>query len=253
VSSSRIKRSARPADSSPWSAEAFDAAYAAHQERARERLRRRRERAAESISTRARLDSLPLELRPRIEEEMDQARQRRASNRERLTSGFQWPGGYVNHTPVGPFVEEGLRSKLHLLLRLFVASTGRAETFLRGGNSKASLGATGGKLSLLDHAYVSFNPAMRRIIRIDLDKTFPSWDALRDAIQSAGLPPPNLAVAHVEDDGRVTHPHVYWLLANAVCGTERGRPGPLQLLRALERGIVAALSPVGADPAGMSN
>jgi hypothetical protein len=57
------------------------------------RLRRRRERASESLTTtRARLDALPVDRRPRIEEEMDQARQRRASNRERLTSGFQWAG-----------------------------------------------------------------------------------------------------------------------------------------------------------------
>ena len=48
---------------------------------------------------------------------------------------------------------------------------------------------------------------MRSIIRIDIDKGFGSWDALREAIEGVGLPPPNLAVAHVEDDGRVVNPH----------------------------------------------
>ena len=94
---------------------------------------------------------------------------------------------------------------------------------------------------------------MRSIIRIDIDETFASWDALRDAIEAAGVPPPNLAVAHVEHDGRVVHPHAYWLLAQAVCFTERGRLGPQRLLRAMERALVDALHALGADPGGLSN
>ena len=122
-------------------------------------------------------------------------------------------GGWVDDRYFGSFVEPGLRSPQHPMLRLFVASTLRGLRNLRAGNSKAHLLAIGSKLVLLDHAYVSFNPMMRRVIRIDLDQTFDSWDALRKAIQEVGVPPPNLAVAHVEADGRVVHPHGYWLLA----------------------------------------
>ncbi|MFL5281924.1 MAG: replication initiation protein [Rhodopila sp.] len=139
------------------------------------------------------------------------------------------------------------------MLRLFVASTLRAQKNLRAGNLKAHLVEIGSKLVLLDHRYVSFNPIMRRVIRIDLDQTFASWDALRQAIQAAGVPPPNLAVAEIEADGRVVHPHGYWLLAQAVCCSENGRQRPQRLFRAIQRGLVTALRSIGADPGGLSN
>ena len=139
------------------------------------------------------------------------------------------------------------------MLRLFVAGTRRAQSGLRAGDSKEQLLAWGSKLLLLDQRYLSFNQDMRSIIRIDLDRTFDSWDALRAAIQAAGVPPPNLAVAHVEADGRVVHPHGYWLLAQAVCCTAHGRRRPQRLLRAIECGLVEVLRPIGADPGGLSN
>lgn len=184
---------------------------------------------------------------------MAHARQCRAGSHKRLRDGFRWTGGWVDHRYFGPFVEHDLRSTQHPMLRLFVASTLRAQKNLRAGNSKARLLAIGSKLVLLDHAYVSFNPDMRRVIRVDLDQTFDSWEALRRAIQDAGVPSPNLAVAEVKTDGRVVHPHAYWLLAQPVCCTKNGHPRPRRMLRAIERGLVEALCPIGADPGALSN
>jgi hypothetical protein len=166
---------------------------------------------------------------------MARARQLRAGSHQRLLA------------------DPDLRSTLHPMLRLFAAGTLRAEQGLRAGESKAQLRADGSKLVLLDEAYVSFNQVMRSVIRIDLDQTFASWDALREAIQETGMAPPNLAVAQVDDEGRVVHPHGYWLLAQAVCCTKQGRGMPQRLLRALGRGIVRKLETCGADPGGLHN
>ena len=250
--SRRITRRERLFRATPWSADSFDADYGFYQARARTRLQQRR-RKPRSAAAEARLAALKPALRQEVEWRTAHARQCRAGSHERLRDGFQWPGGWVDDRYFGSFVEHGLRSPQHPMLRLFVASTHRALRNLRAGNSKAHLLAIGSKFVLLDHAYVSFNPIMRRVIRIDLDQTFDSWDALRAAIQAAGVPPPNLAVAHVEADGRVVHPHGYWLLAQAVCCTAHGRRRPQRLLRAIECGLVEALRPIGADPGGLSN
>ena len=223
-----------------------------HQARARARLQQRR-RKPRSPAAEARLAALKPALRQEVEWRRAHARQCRAGSHERLRDGFLVDGGWVDERYFGSFVEQGLRSPQHPMLRLFVASTHRALRNLRAGNSKAHLLAIGSKLVLLDHAYVSFNPMMRRVIRIDIDQTFGSWAALRKAIQEVGVPPPNLAVAHVEADGRVVHPHAYWLLVQAVCCTAHGRRRPQRLLRAIECGLVEALRPIGADPGGMSN
>ena len=250
--SRRIPRRESLLRTAAWSADGFDAGYSLYQQRARARLQQRR-RKPHLPATEARLVALQPALRQEVERRMAQARQCRAGSHARLRDGFQWMGGWVDRHYFGPFVEHGLRSPRHPMLRRFVASIPRACRNLRAGNSKARLLAIGSKLVLLDHAYVSFNPSMRRVIRVDLDQTFDSWDALRGAIQDAGVPLPNLAVAEVKADGRVVHPHAYWLLAQAVCCTENGLRRPQRLLRAIERGLVEALRPIGADPGGLSN
>ena len=250
--SRRIPRRKSPCRATAWSADSFDTVYGVHQQRARARLQQRRRKPRSPIAE-ARLAILKPDLRQEIEWRMAHARQCRAGSHERLRDRYRWTGGWVDHRYFGPFGEHGLRSTQHPMLRLFVASTLRAQKNLRAGNSKARLLAIGSKLVLLDHAYVSFNTDMRRVIRVDLDQTFDSWDALRGAIQDAGVPPPNLAVAEVKTDGRLVHPHAYWLLAQAVCCTENGHPRPQRLLRAIERGLVEALRSIGADPGGLSN
>ncbi len=235
-----------------WSAESFDADYYAHQQHARERLQKRRCRPR-SPAAQERFAALSPGLREMIERDMALSRHYRAVIHRRLRDGYRWPGGNVNGQPTAPFSEHGLRSSRHPMLRLFVAGTQRARKGLRAGDSKAGLVAWGSKLLLLDQAYVSFNRSMRRVIRIDIDKGFNSWDALREAIAGVGLPPPNLAVARVEQNGRVLNPHGYWLLAQAVCCTTKGRLAPQRLLRGVERAMVEALDPVGADAGGLSN
>ena len=188
-----------------------------------------------------------------IERDIALSRQYRAGIHRRLRDGYRWPGGNVNGQPTVPFIQHGLRSSRHPMLRLFVAGTQRAQKGLRAGNSKAGLVAWASKLLLLDQAYVRFNRDMRRVIRIDIDKGFNSWDALREAIEGVGLPPPNLAVARAEENGRVMNPHAYWLLAQAVCCTTKGRLAPQRLLRGVERAMVEALAPIGADAGGLSN
>ncbi len=197
--------------------------------------------------------ALSADLRREIEIAQMRAAERRQTTRERLKHGFCWPGDIINGRYVPAFVSRRLRSALHPLLRLFVAGTLRAETGLGAGDAKDRLLCHGSKLALLDCPYVGFNQTMRSIIRIDLDRTFLSWEALRVAIEAVGLPAPNLAVGRVDAEGRVEHPHAYWLLANAVCCTAQGRPGPQRLLRGLERALVAALVPIGADPGGLAN
>lgn len=212
-----------------WSAQDFDAEYAAHQGHVRER-KRQRGNSGKSPSA-----------------------QTQQHNRERLKNGFRWPGSYVNGQPLASFVEHGLRSPDDTMLRLFVARTARAQTGLSGGQGKERLTAGVSKLLLLDEPYISFNRVMRSVIRIDLDTRFGSWDALRTAIETSGLPPPNLAVGYVDDDGSVVNPHAYWLLAQAVCCTEKGRPAPQRFLRSVECAMVQALAPIGADEGGLSN
>ena len=195
----RIPRRESLFRAAPWSADGFDAGYSLYQARARARLQQRR-RKPRPPAAEARLAALKPDLRQEVERRMAHARQCRAGSHERLRDEFRWTGGWVDSRYFGPFVEHGLRSPRHPMLRLFVASTPRAVRNLRAGNSKARLLAIGSKLVLLDHAYVGFNPIMRRVIRVDLDQTFNLWDALRGAIQDAGVPPPNLAVAEVKAD-----------------------------------------------------
>ena len=163
------------------------------------------------------------DLRQEVEWRMAHARQCRAGSHKRLRDGFRWPGGWVDHRYFGPFVEHGLRSTQHPMLRLFVASTPRACKNLRAGNSKARLLAIGSKLVLLDHAYVSFNPDMRRVIRVDLDQTFDSWEALRRAIQDAGAiaQPGGSRSQNRRSRGA---PHAYWLFRASLLHQERPSP-----------------------------
>jgi hypothetical protein len=67
------------------------------------------------------------------------------------------------------------------------------------------------------------------------------------------VPLPNIAVGHLDPAGRLLHPHLIWLLADAVALTSKGRQGPKLLYRAVLDALTAGLLLVGADPNGRAN
>ena len=181
---------------------------------------------------------------------------RQAEVRLRLSLGYRWLGGPVGGNPAyvrPPFVYPGLVSDEHPMLQLFVASTPRAAQ-LQTGDTKARIDRVGQKLLALDSAYVAANRAMRRVLRVELDRDFPGgFAALAAAIAARGVPPPNLVVGHVDAAGRLLRPHLLWLLEAAVAFTGKGRPAPQKLWQAVLDGLTAALLPLGADPGGRAN
>ena len=163
VTSHRIKRALRTVSVEPkWSAEDFDAEYYAHQQRARQRLQKRRRRPG-SAAAQARFAALSPFLRETIERYVARARACRIGSRDRLRDGFRWPGGYVNGQPIAPFIEHGLRSPLHPMLRLFVAGTRRAQCGLRAGDSKERLLGWGSKPSHGCRSIRSISPIRARV------------------------------------------------------------------------------------------
>ncbi|MFC7478616.1 replication initiation protein [Dankookia sp. GCM10030260] len=187
-------------------------------------------------------------------------RTRHAAQREevrlRLSLGYRWLGGPIGGNPAYarvPFVYRGLVSDEHPILKLFVASTPRA-ALLRTGDTKANVDRVGQKLLALDSPYVAGNKAMCRILRVDIDRDFPGGFAeLKDAIAACGVPLPNIAVGHLDPTGRLLHPHLIWLLENAVVLTKKGRQAPKRLYQGVLNALNAALLPIGADPNGRAN
>ena len=114
----------------------------------------------------------------------------------RLARGFTWAGGHVGgrlEYRRNPLVYPGLVSEEDPILKLFVTKTPRAHG-LRTGQNKAESSGTDSKLLALDYAYIETSKSMRGVLRVELDRTWPSWDALRNAISSCGVPQPNIAV-----------------------------------------------------------
>jgi hypothetical protein len=173
---------------------------------------------------------------------------------ERFNQGFVWYGGYVADRKDcwrDGFIFRGLVSKNCPISQLFSAKVNRAAD-LRVGHDKAAVEITDSKVFSLDYEYVQVNGVMRGVLRVDLDAIFPNWHALITGLRSK-VPLPNFVVGHERRDGSVLRPHAIWILADSVNMGPNGRPGPQDLLRAVERGLIAALASIGADPGGMSN
>lgn len=173
--------------------------------------------------------------------------------------GHHWPGGAVGRNPSYYRAEEtyrGLVSDEHSLLKLFVQYTpkaGRGPNTLRTGKHKAESGWGDSKLLALDEAYVDANARMRGVLRVDLDSTFPSFFAVREACRRLKLKEPHIIVGHVDRRGHVLKPHVIWLLADPTAFCGRGRNMFRALWHQVLRGLTFALLDVGADPGGLSN
>ena len=173
----------------------------------------------------------------------------------RWNRGFVWHGG-----PVGGnaeyqrqgFTYPGLVSDEAPILKLFVSKTHRTRALITG-DTKSDADGTDSKLLALDCAYVETNKAMCAVLRVELDTLWPSWETLATAIHAQGVPPPNVAVGHVDAAGRVWRPHLIWILAESVVFTNKGSRRPQAAWWNALHGLTAALLPLGADPGGRSN
>ncbi|UVF22778.1 hypothetical protein HPT29_027555 (plasmid) [Microvirga terrae] len=184
---------------------------------------------------------------------------RRELVRLRIEEGFVWFGGEIagRHWPA--FCEEGLRSAGLHVLRRFVQLTRRKQHLLVG-SDKGRVYHPDSKLLGLDAPYVTLNDVMRGGFRVDLDKTFASWDDLRASLEQ--LPLPCLPHAVVADEcprtGVVRNPHLWYLLPY---GSEvwwapddpRCRKDIVRFLSGVIAGICKTLLPLGADPGGLCN
>lgn len=173
----------------------------------------------------------------------------------RLAEGFTWAGGHVGGRMEyrrNALVYQGLVSDENPILKLFVTKTPRAHG-LRTGETKAESSGTDSKLLALDCAYIETSKSMRGVFRVELDRTWPSWDALQAAIAACGVPQPNIAVAYQDQRGQVWRPHLLWLVAESVCFTEKASKRPQSAWKGALKGLTARLLPIGADPGGLAN
>lgn len=129
---------------------------------------------------------------------------------------------------------------------------------MRVGLDKARTFAPEWKIEGLDLPYVEGNKKYRSLLRVDVDESFQSLDALRDAIKAAGVPLPNIVswmLPTAGDDGdnaeAIRNPHLVWLLEKPVWW-QTGNPGRLLWRQTLGR-LNDALLGLGADPNGMLN
>lgn len=202
----------------------------------------------------------------------------------RLEVGCVWSGGQVGSYFIDPFIETGLASDEQHVLRRFVAAIprvyhGRAherfseetnavierriENSLHAGYDKGFLPRADSKLLALDMANIELNCVMRHGWRVDLDRDFPSASYLRDQLEQlvdrGALPClPHAVVGHVEHDGTLRRPHLWWLLpyGSQVWYDEtdpRCNKRIMSLYVGVVRGCTAALLSLGADLSALAN
>ena len=236
----------------PMVYEHYRSTNAAKRKKAAQRLKKRFKKKMHDISTDIEENLL---VSNKVKDRLLRIESRRSAVHRRLTTGFVYSGGAVGgqkNYMRAPFIYRGLVSSQHPILEFFVSKTPRARRLMSGHNKRESL-CTDSKLLALDCAYVESNKAVSGVIRVEIDTVWPSWNALGSALEDIGAPMPNIAVAHVGNDGKVHRPHLMWLLADSVSFTEKSLSGPRQAWFAAQRALVALLLPLGADPGGMSN
>lgn len=146
----------------------------------------------------------------------------------------------------------GLASDQHPMLKKFVASVPAAARLFTG-RDKAMIYAPGSKLIGLDEPYVVANTEMRGALRVDVDRVFPGGIGELSALLAAQrIPAPNIVVGH-DGEGGLRHPHLIWLLSDAVWFGEGGGLRHQGLWRRVLDGLTAACLILGADPGGTFN
>ncbi|WP_051949315.1 hypothetical protein [Methylosinus sp. PW1] len=204
--------------------------------------------------------------------------------KQRLETGFVWPGGMVGAYFIEPFHEVGLASEEEHVLRRFIAATPRVyhgrthERFgdetneliekriansLHAGYEKGFLPLADSKLLALDMPVIELTRLMRHGWRVDLDMDFPSMAYLRYELQKVvdrgDLPClPHIPVGHVEHDGTLRRPHLWWLLPYGSQvwydpDDERCNKRIMALFDGVVRGCTAALLHLGADISAIAN
>ncbi|MDT3687938.1 MAG: hypothetical protein RO009_23190 [Pseudorhodoplanes sp.] len=184
-------------------------------------------------------------------------------DRRRRNEGYIWLGGDFGGLGFVPkFWEFGDRSRVngaHVLARfeVLIPAAGRG-IFI--GQGKAGVVKALTKRQALYSAYITTSQKVIGYIRIDIDRTFPSWSFLNSSLidlYDRGEIPlrPHLGVAKRTEDGKVVHPQLIFLLPyhDQVRRDGRCRPGAMQLLSACENGLIRALEPLGSDPGGRHN
>lgn len=184
-----------------------------------------------------------------------------------LRHGFRWSGGEMGGYWHDAFIERGLRSDCHPWLKAMVASFPRAgklvydekgrvlKQVLMTGENKQFMLPTDSKLLALYSPYAEGNKIVVGWIKADLDAVFNSWGDLYLQLLDLDIPMPHIGCAYERPNGQVVRPHLIWLLpiGNGIRRGKGAKAQPQALLKAVRRGIVEKLLPLGADAGALSN
>lgn len=187
---------------------------------------------------------------------------------QRIKDGYVWHGGNISSKKfnyVKPFTEKGLRSDSFDILALMVSKTNRAdrrwwmshrvntENRLKTGWDKEYIETQPRKIFGLDMPYLVWNETMRGVFRVDIDTDFESIEILENDLRRLGCPMPNVIVGsdkhkgEINSDRKIIHPHLYWVIRDSVCFTEKGRRRPKNTYLAIVNALINKLESIGAD------
>jgi hypothetical protein len=198
------------------------------------------------------------------------------TTKERLEHGYVWDGegtededGSKTYLVCGKslqnrFVFKGLKRDEDEFVMRYVASMPRASTgILMTGMGKDQARRQSRKLFALDKTHGFFCERVKDMFRIDIQKTWPSQEALQADLDTLKYKPQ--LVVWIWDDrypGAVIDPHFYIILPEGKgVWNSRIRPdGKVwdnkkyhRLLNAVIAGLNKMFTPLGADPGGMAH
>lgn len=190
-----------------------------------------------------------------LAEMIEMRRQLRADVNERIKAGLVLEPDISCGTFVDGVHLRGFRSSLDPILKLFVSKLCRGRYTRRGSRlpsisssrDKASIFPCPSKALALDSEYITFNPMMRGVIRVDLDRDFASPRECAQQIRDLGLPAPNIITGASTSGGNLRRPHVYFVIKHSVCFTGNGRNGAKALFKLISTILTEGLAPLGAD------